>query len=143
MRIAEVWMDDYKHLFHVAMGKRNLVNTKYTKSLVMYELNILSYILLVDFGNVTDRVALRHRLRCSSFESYLTNIFPERLVPLRYEAFGMARNEYEGRGRMCLHGDFDASRDNGVHAPLKVKSCVDKQKYQVRKCQSQTFHFLR
>ena len=33
MRIAEVWMDDYKHLFHVAMGKRNLVNTKYTKSL--------------------------------------------------------------------------------------------------------------
>ena len=25
MRIAEVWMDDYKHLFHVAIGKHNIV----------------------------------------------------------------------------------------------------------------------
>ena len=85
----------------------------------------------VDFGNITDRIALRQRLDCTSFEWYLKNIFPERHVPLRYEAFGMVRNEYVGRGRMCLHGDFDASRDNGVHAPLKVKHCVDKQKFQV------------
>ena len=28
MRVAEVWMDDYKYLFHVAIGKGNIVSAQ-------------------------------------------------------------------------------------------------------------------
>ena len=45
----------------------------------------------MDFGDVSERVALRERLQCKPFEWYLKTIFPERHVPLRYEAFGMVR----------------------------------------------------
>ena len=48
----------------------------------------------MDFGDVSERVALRERLQCKPFEWYLKTIFPERHVPLRYEAFGMVRLAY-------------------------------------------------
>ena len=46
MRVAEVWLDDYKKYFYET--KKNLMGKA--------------------FGNVSSRVALRKRLNCKSFK---------------------------------------------------------------------------
>ncbi|CAG5120200.1 unnamed protein product [Candidula unifasciata] len=58
VRVAEVWMDDYKNYFYEMNNYRN-----------------------INPGNVTDRVLLRQSLQCKSFAWYLKNLFPEQTFP--------------------------------------------------------------
>ncbi|XP_071085230.1 polypeptide N-acetylgalactosaminyltransferase 13-like [Haliotis cracherodii] len=67
MRVAEVWMDDYKELFYDA---------SYPKA---------------DFGDVSARKKLRESLHCHDFRWYLENIFPLP-VPKRSLAAGEIRH---------------------------------------------------
>ncbi|XP_046378160.2 polypeptide N-acetylgalactosaminyltransferase 5-like isoform X1 [Haliotis rufescens] len=55
IRVAEVWLDEYKHYF--------------------YEANRLSP--GIDYGDVTDRRKLRDSLHCHDFRWYIENIYPE------------------------------------------------------------------
>ncbi|XP_067106584.1 polypeptide N-acetylgalactosaminyltransferase 9-like [Osmerus mordax] len=73
LRAAEVWMDDYKS--HVYMAW-----------------NIPMSNPGVDFGDVSDRVALRKKLRCRSFQWYLDNVYPEMRVYNTTRAYGEVRN---------------------------------------------------
>jgi len=41
--------------------------------------------------NVTDRLALRDRLQCRSFEWYLDNVWPEHFMPKDDRFFGKVR----------------------------------------------------
>ncbi|KAK3762295.1 hypothetical protein RRG08_006040 [Elysia crispata] len=78
MRLAEVWMDDYKRLFY-----------SHRKDL-----------LAQDYGDISDRKSLRERLQCKSFKWYLDNVYPEKFIPdENVKAWGMVRNPASG---ICL-----------------------------------------
>ncbi|XP_046987691.1 polypeptide N-acetylgalactosaminyltransferase 5 isoform X2 [Schistocerca americana] len=69
-RLAEVWLDEWKDFYYsINPGAR-----------------------AVDVGDVTERKALRERLKCKSFRWYLENIYPESQMPLDYYYLGEVRN---------------------------------------------------
>lgn len=65
VRLAEVWLDDYKKFFYAAAGKHKH-----------------------DFGDISQRVQLRKDLKCKSFKWYLENVFPSQRVPGDCVAYG-------------------------------------------------------
>ncbi|CAJ0580538.1 unnamed protein product, partial [Mesorhabditis spiculigera] len=79
VRLAEVWLDDYK---------------KYHYQRINYQLG--------DYGDVSERKALRERLGCKSFKWFLDNVYPELFVPGDSVASGEFRNL--GDGKQCLDG---------------------------------------
>ncbi|CAF1122170.1 unnamed protein product [Adineta ricciae] len=96
MRLAEVWMDDYKRLYY--MHRRELIGK--------------------DFGDVEDRRAIRKRLSCHSFKWYLDNVFPEKFIlDENVLAYGEVRNPYT---RLCLD---TLGKDEKGSIPLAVYSC--------------------
>ncbi len=65
IRLAEVWLDEYKNFFYERIG---------------YELG--------DYGDVSERRALRERLQCKSFDWYLKSVFPEKYIPTETLFYG-------------------------------------------------------
>uniref|UniRef100_A0A8C7XSM1 Polypeptide N-acetylgalactosaminyltransferase n=1 Tax=Oryzias sinensis TaxID=183150 RepID=A0A8C7XSM1_9TELE len=73
LRAAEVWMDEYKS--HVYMAWNIPINNPG-----------------VDFGDVSERLALRKRLQCRSFRWYLEHVYPEMRVYNNTITYGEVRN---------------------------------------------------
>lgn len=70
VRLAEVWMDEYKEYFYDRTGHNK-----------------------GDFGNISERVQLRKDLNCKPFKWYLENIYPELVVPNDTVAHGEVKHE--------------------------------------------------
>ena len=60
VRLAEVWLDDYKKYYYNRIGNS-----------------------LGEFGDISSRIKLRENLGCKSFKWYLDTIFPELFIPGR------------------------------------------------------------
>ncbi|KAG2470498.1 GALT9 acetylgalactosaminyltransferase, partial [Polypterus senegalus] len=73
LRAAEVWMDEYKS--HVYMAWNIPINNPG-----------------VDFGDVSDRIDLRKKLQCRSFQWYLEKVYPEMRIYNNTITYGEVRN---------------------------------------------------
>ena len=87
-RLAEVWMDEYKELYYNKKPQaRNM-----------------------DYGDISERVALRKKLGCKSFKWYIENVYPDVQMPeLNPPASGEVRllTDYpSGGGRVEKGGYF-------------------------------------
>ncbi|XP_067265282.1 polypeptide N-acetylgalactosaminyltransferase 3 [Chanodichthys erythropterus] len=99
VRLAEVWMDDFKEIFY----RRNQQAAQIAKE--------------HSFGDVSKRVDLREKLQCKSFSWYLKNVYPEVFMPdLNPLQFGAIKNAGK---EACL----DAGESNEGGKPLIMYPC--------------------
>lgn len=96
VRLAEVWMDDYKKYYYDRIGHE-----------------------LGDFGDVSERLELREKLHCKPFSYFVKEVYPELFIPGESVAYGEIRNEAPGV-KMCLDS---AARKTDFHKPLNVYAC--------------------
>nr|XP_034317783.1 polypeptide N-acetylgalactosaminyltransferase 5 isoform X6 [Crassostrea gigas] len=136
IRLAEVWMDEYKNYYYERFN---------------YDLG--------DYGDVTDRKKLRERLQCHSFDWFVKNVYPDLFVPGEAIASGeywmLSKNGEIRRDDGCLdysggesvivypcHGqkgnqEWQYREDNSIyHANTQkcMETSVDGQKLTMKTC---------
>ncbi|XP_033619528.1 polypeptide N-acetylgalactosaminyltransferase 6 isoform X3 [Fukomys damarensis] len=99
VRLAEVWMDDYKKIFY----RRNLQAAKIAQE--------------KSFGDISERLQLREQLHCRNFSWFLHNIYPEMFVPdLNPTFYGAIKN-------LGINQCLDVGENNRGGKPLIMYSC--------------------
>ncbi|XP_068609860.1 polypeptide N-acetylgalactosaminyltransferase 6 [Brachionichthys hirsutus] len=99
VRLAEVWMDDYKNIFY----RRN------SNAEAMAREN--------KYGDIADRLHLREKLKCKNFTWYLNTVYPEAFIPdLNPELYGAISNL---GSQTCL----DVGGDNHGGKPMIMYQC--------------------
>ncbi|XP_055959371.1 polypeptide N-acetylgalactosaminyltransferase 5 [Patella vulgata] len=91
LRLTEVWLDDYG-VYH-----KQLCNG-----------------CAADIGDVSERIALRNKLQCQSFEWYLENVKPDMFIPGECFTHGEIRNKQHKS--ICV----DASDEESIFGKLHV-----------------------
>ncbi|XP_047136419.1 polypeptide N-acetylgalactosaminyltransferase 13 isoform X1 [Hydra vulgaris] len=87
-RLAEVWLDEYKELYY---QKRPQSKGK-------------------DYGDISQRLALRNKLNCKSFKWYIENIYPDVQLP---DLYPPARGEIKNpASSYCLDSMGDMKGNN-------------------------------
>ncbi|XP_003747502.2 putative polypeptide N-acetylgalactosaminyltransferase 9 [Galendromus occidentalis] len=95
IRLAKVWMDEYANYYFERLGND-----------------------LGDYGDISDRIALRDKLKCHSFKWYIDEVYPELFVP--GDAIGSGEMRNLGSGGMCL--DSPAGKSS-LHKAVGLYPC--------------------
>ncbi|CAF4750698.1 unnamed protein product, partial [Rotaria magnacalcarata] len=95
-RLVEVWLDKYKDFVYATMPELKRV----------------------DAGDVSERLALRERLKCKDFQWYLQNIYPESSMPVDFHHVGALKNEVHG----CIDS-LGLNNDNGANQYAGILPC--------------------
>ncbi|XP_041361335.1 polypeptide N-acetylgalactosaminyltransferase 13-like [Gigantopelta aegis] len=82
MRVAMVWLDEYKQLY-----LKTLTRTP-------------------EYGDISERLALRTRLKCLSFDWYMKNIFTNAFYPSKTDKAGQLSSQADPSMCMDSLGDF-------------------------------------
>ncbi|XP_061628142.1 polypeptide N-acetylgalactosaminyltransferase 6-like isoform X2 [Phyllopteryx taeniolatus] len=99
VRLAEVWMDDYKLLFYRRNNRAGNMARQHS------------------YGDIAHRLKLRENLNCKSFSWYLNTVYPEMFVPERTpEKYGAIRN---AGSQTCL----DVGENNKGGNPVIMYAC--------------------
>ncbi|XP_070580719.1 polypeptide N-acetylgalactosaminyltransferase 13-like [Ptychodera flava] len=116
-RLAEVWLDEYKHLYYNAHPE----------------------VLKTDFGDISDRLSLRESLQCKSFKWYLQNVFPESDFPVEY--YGIVTIHHTN-SKVCL--DYRNSKSGRVDKKGRVNQTEKKiELLQCNEAATQTFIYTK
>ena len=98
IRLAEVWTDDYKHVYYERFN---------------YQLG--------DYGDVSDRVALRKSLHCQSFDWYIKNVFSVYLFDVFLPSESLRSGEIRNSAKaVCV--DQNTAPPNW-HKPVSAHDC--------------------
>ncbi|XP_029011614.1 polypeptide N-acetylgalactosaminyltransferase 6 [Betta splendens] len=99
VRLAEVWMDDYKNIFY----RRNKIAANMAKE--------------NKYGDISARLKLREGLQCKNFSWYLDTVYPEVFIPdLNPEKHGAIKNL---GSQSCL----DVGENNHGGKPVIMYTC--------------------
>ncbi|KAI4815968.1 hypothetical protein KUCAC02_006091 [Chaenocephalus aceratus] len=94
LRVAEVWLDEYKSNVYLAW-------------------NIPMENHGIDYGDISQRVALRKRLQCKSFEWYLDNVYPEMRRYNNTVFYGEIRNS--NASHLCMDQGIKENHTATLH----------------------------
>ncbi|CAF1124286.1 unnamed protein product [Adineta steineri] len=100
-RLVEVWLDKYKDFIYAIMPELKRAPA----------------------GDVSERLALRDRLKCKDFQWYLENIYPETSLPINFHHVGAIRTE--PMSCLTLHNVFGSQKGNRT-ATLNIETCLDR-----------------
>ncbi|XP_046579542.1 polypeptide N-acetylgalactosaminyltransferase 5-like [Haliotis rubra] len=93
-RVSNVWLDKYKHFTDNYDGS------------------------IADYGDISDRIALRDSLKCHPFEFYLTHVYPDQFIPGNGIYTGPIRNV-----EVSNHCLDSGGRKNGDSVNVLLYSC--------------------
>lgn len=94
IRLAEVWMDDYRHYYYERFNND-----------------------LGDYGDVSERKQLREKLKCKDFSWFIKNIYPDLFIPGEAIASGEIRSKAKP---MCIDSPAD---HHSYHKPVNMWPC--------------------
>ncbi|XP_041367907.1 polypeptide N-acetylgalactosaminyltransferase 5-like [Gigantopelta aegis] len=95
-RMVEVWLDEYKEFYYEMINFNKM-----------------------DYGDVSDRLALRRRLNCKSFDWYMKNVNPTMFIPSEVIVKGSAISYRAPYGCLAKTSKFVRK------AMLEIKPCTN------------------